>query len=164
MTEEQERLVIDNHNLIYHFIHKFGVPIDEYYGICAIGLCEASLKYQPDKGTSFSTFASIIIKQNIMMELRKRSTRNKYISYMTNISTDEEYSVSVLDKITNGLSAYDEILPYDLGKILTHREYTIVSLILKGCTQTQIASSLKTSQSAVSRSLKSIRTKLNEGG
>ena len=29
MTEEQERLVIDNHSLIYHFIHKFGVPIDE---------------------------------------------------------------------------------------------------------------------------------------
>ena len=83
---------------------------------------------------------------------------------MTNISTDEEYSVSVLDKITNGLSAYDEILPYDLGKILTHREYTIVSLILKGCTQTQIASSLKTRQSAISRSLKSIRTTLNEGG
>ena len=83
---------------------------------------------------------------------------------MTNISTDEEYSVSVLDKITNGLSAYDEILPYDLDKILTHREYTMVSLILKGCTQTQIVSSLKTSQSAISRSLKSIRTKLNEGG
>ena len=164
MTEEQERLVIDNHNLIYHFIHKFGVPIDEYYDICTIGLCEASLKYQPDKGASFSTFASIIIKQNIMMELRKASTRNKYISYMTNIRTDEEYSVSILDKITNGLSAYDEILPYDLDKILTHREYTIVSLILKGCTQTQIASSLKTSQSAISRSLKSIRTKLNEGG
>lgn len=158
MTEEQERLVIDNHNLIYHFIHKFGVPIDEYYDICAIGLCEASLKYQPDKGASFSTFASIIIKQNIMMELRKRSTRNKYISYMTNISADEEY------KITNGLSAYDEILPYDLDKILTPREYTIVSLIFKGCTQAQIASSLKTSQSAISRSLKSIHTKLNEGG
>ena len=32
LTEEQKRLVEENHNLIYWYCHKYNLNIEEYYG------------------------------------------------------------------------------------------------------------------------------------
>ena len=49
MTEEQRKLVEDNHNLIYSFLQKYHLTIDEYYGLAAIGLCKAGKTYNGQK-------------------------------------------------------------------------------------------------------------------
>ena len=43
LTKEQKELVENNHKLIYYYIHKNGLSVDEYYDILAIGLCKAAL-------------------------------------------------------------------------------------------------------------------------
>lgn len=39
MTKEQQKLVEDNHNLIYLYLKNSNLPVDDYYGIASIGLC-----------------------------------------------------------------------------------------------------------------------------
>ena len=60
MTKEQERLVIDNHKLIYEYMwkhHMYEDDVEDWYGLCAIGLCKAALIYTPARGVQFSTLA-----------------------------------------------------------------------------------------------------------
>ena len=55
MTDEQRKLVEDNHNLIYGFLNKKELT-DDYYDIVALGLCKAAMNYDESKGR-FSTLA-----------------------------------------------------------------------------------------------------------
>ena len=48
MTEKQKQLVVDNHNLIYSFLHKHGFDEEEFYDLAAIGLCKAAKSYKDD--------------------------------------------------------------------------------------------------------------------
>ena len=86
MTEEQKKLVEDNHNLIYFVLHKHNLPIDEYYDILAISLCKSGIHYDENK-SKFSTFAVYNMEQDLKMEFRRNEAlkRSKYekISYNT---------------------------------------------------------------------------------
>ena len=41
LTNDQRKLVEQNHNLIYAFLHTKNLNIEEWYDICAISLCKA---------------------------------------------------------------------------------------------------------------------------
>ena len=56
LTLEQQEMVENNHNLIYDFCKRFNYSLDEYYDLCAIGLCKAVMHYNEVRG-KFSTFA-----------------------------------------------------------------------------------------------------------
>ena len=58
LTEEQKRMVEENHNLIYWYCHKYNLDIEEYYGLFAIELCRAVQLYDPTK----SKITTYIIK------------------------------------------------------------------------------------------------------
>ena len=70
ITEEQRKLVEENHNLIYSFLQKYNLAIDEYYGLASIGLCKAGKTYNGDK-SNFSTYAYKCMFTTVMGELRK---------------------------------------------------------------------------------------------
>lgn len=57
MTPEQQKLVENNHNLIYWFIHRRGLQDDEYYDLIAIALCRAAQDFNESEGTAFTTYA-----------------------------------------------------------------------------------------------------------
>lgn len=69
-----------------------------------------------------------------------------------------------MENITTGLSAYDEILPYQLDKVLNAREYKLVALILQDYTQVEIGNIIGISQTMVSRMFSKIKQKLLKGG
>lgn len=54
LSDEQVKLVEENHNLIYSFLSSNNFLADDYYDLAAIALCETALHYDPSKG-SFST-------------------------------------------------------------------------------------------------------------
>ena len=86
MTKEQERLVIDNHKLIYEYMwkhHMYEDDVEDWYGLCAIGLCKAALIYTPAKGVQFSTLAYMCMYNSC----RKRRERayNESLQDVTNI-------------------------------------------------------------------------------
>ena len=43
MTDEQEKLVLNNENLIYHILKKYNLSVDEYYDVGVIGLCKEAI-------------------------------------------------------------------------------------------------------------------------
>ena len=74
MTLKQEKLVEENHNLIFSFLKKYKLDIDDFYDLAAIGLCKAVLNYS-DKISNFSTYAYTCMYTEVMMELRKNSQK-----------------------------------------------------------------------------------------
>ena len=42
LTDEERDLVTNNHNLIYSYLNKYNLS-DDYYDLCAIGLCSTLL-------------------------------------------------------------------------------------------------------------------------
>ena len=163
MTKEQEILVTENHNLIYWWIHKYNLSVEEYYDVCAIALCKAALTFNKDKGYKFSTYAGMVILNSIKMEFRKFQS-NKYIKYVLSLDTTEKYeNICLADVCTTGLDTYDEIIPYDLKDILTPFEYEVAQLKVQGYTQIHIGDMLKCSQPKISRALREIRRKMEMG-
>lgn len=172
MTKEQEQLVTDNHNLIYFFLNKWGKILEysdmtDYYDICAIGLCKAAITYDSSKDVKFATYAGVCIENEIKIELRNRKKYSApvYSLDMTfNNTSDGTGEISYGENMTTGLSAYDEILPYQLDKILNAREYKLVALILQDYTQVEIGNIIGISQAQVSRMFSKIKQKLLKGG
>lgn len=167
MTKEQEQLVTDNHNLIYHIINKCGLSTEEYYDVCAIGLCKAASTYDSSKDVKFATYAGVCIENQIKLELRNK--KKYYASVYSldrtfNNTSDGTGEISYMENITTGLSAYDEILPYQLDKVLNAREYKLVALVLQGYTQVEIGNIIGISQTMVSRMFSKIKQKLLKGG
>jgi len=167
MTKEQEQLVTDNHNLIYYYLKRHNLDISSYYDVCAIGLCKAAMSYDKNKA-SFATYALHIMHNEYLMDIRKNTlVKNKdvYIcsldETLTNSKGEQFYRYEI---VSNELSAYDNILPYNLEEILDKRQLQIVQLCLLGYTQYDIGIKLKLSQSYVSRILKQIKKILEAGG
>lgn len=69
LTDEERDLVTTNHNLIYSYLNKYKLS-DDYYDLCAIGLCRAAHFYEPERG-KFSSFAFLCMSNAIMQEWRK---------------------------------------------------------------------------------------------
>lgn len=168
MTKEQEQLVTDNHNLIYFFLNKWGKILEysdmtDYYDICAIGLCKAAITYDSSKDVKFATYAGICIENEIKIELRNRKKYSApvYSLDMTfNNTSDGTGEIAFRENLTTGLSAYDEILPYQLDKVLNAREYKLVALILQDYTQIEIGNIIGISQAQVSKMFSKIKQKL----
>jgi RNA polymerase sporulation-specific sigma factor len=168
MTKEQEQLVTDNHNLIYYIINnKYGLSTEEYYDVCAIGLCKAAITYDSSKDVKFATYAGICIENGIKLELKKQKKYSASVYSLDrtfNNTSDGTGEISYMENITTGLSAYDEILPYQLDKVLNAKEYKLVALTLQGYTQVEIGNIIGISQTMVSRMLSKIKQKLLKGG
>lgn len=60
LTNEEKKLVEDNHDIIYKVVESLGADIDEYYDVFAINLCHSAQRYSSKKYfCSFEEFAAI---------------------------------------------------------------------------------------------------------
>lgn len=86
LNTEQKKLVEENHNLIYGFMTRYHLDFEEWYDICAIGLCKAGVIY--DGTAKFSTLSYMcmyneMVKANHLAKMKKRCSRDKVISLDT---------------------------------------------------------------------------------
>lgn len=91
LNTEQRKLVEENHNLIYSFLNKQALSIDEWYDVCAIGLCQASLNFNGD--TKFSTFAYKCMLNSVRRTMRrdkKSLSGAEVLSLSTEVSLSNE--------------------------------------------------------------------------
>ena len=102
MTDAQEKLIVDNYQLVHGFVRKygqsFGHDYDESVQIASLGLCYTALKYDETK-SKFSTYAY----QCMMREFLKIARANKAkqrdfstISLQTPIQSNDGYEFSYL--------------------------------------------------------------------
>lgn len=76
LTDVQQTLVEENHNLIYSFLAQMRLTTEEYYGLAAIGLCKAAQAYQAGT-SSFSTYAYRCMYNEIISYWRKNKKKQQ---------------------------------------------------------------------------------------
>lgn len=79
LTEEQRKMVEDNHNLIYVALKQYSTPreYEDAYGVMAEGLCNAVRRYDPSRGVAFSTYAVKCMQMAWSMVKRKERTKRR---------------------------------------------------------------------------------------
>ena len=80
MLAEHTRIVEENHNLIYGFLHKYKLS-EDFYGDAAIGLCKATQSYDESKGSSFATYAYKCMFNECGITIRSDKRKIQTISF-----------------------------------------------------------------------------------
>lgn len=172
LNAQQQKMVEDNHKLIYSLAHKKNINLDEFYGDLAVGLCKAALIYDPSKG-AFSTLAYTTMYNEYMMRLREK-TSERTIPQDKILSL--EYEMQSVD--AEGVLTYANLLPDEtvhieedtvakftykqLTKRLRAEERMILDMLMNGLSQVEIASHFGHSRQWVNVKVKNIRTKLKQ--
>lgn len=162
LTLEQQKMVKENHNLIYAFLNKYKLSID-YYGSAALGLCKAAMNYDSSFGTAFSTYAFVAMYRQYIAD------RKNEVKYEYSISLDELYTDS--DGRSVKIDIPDEIAHLNLeasGRLMWIIEslplfdLKIVLYKLKGRTLRYIANILGCSRQGVLNHLSIIQTAIRD--
>lgn len=160
MTDGQRKLAEENHNLIYSFLHEQRLSIDEWYGLAAIGLCEAAELYDPARGT-FSTIAYSCMRNKIYKQLRRDSAKKRGSEFVTvslqevrrNAKTGDDYALE--DVVPSEMHMEDEVIAeMNLRRVLgdtKDRDRKVLLLLSDGMSQNMVAHVIGTSQATVSR-------------
>mgnify|MGYP003296767794 CR=1 FL=1 len=169
LTEEQRKLVEENHNLIFKFANKKNISIDEYYDILAIGMCNAASIFDSNKG-SFSTIAFHCMENELNLYWRHTNRMcavpdGMVVSYDAHRNTEdskvEDSFLSILsdDSFTHEIAIGDTMFLI-LIDMLTDKEKNIALLLISGYTQEEIAEKMNCSRQNIGNYIKHIRKKI----
>ena len=163
----KEQIILNNVGMVGLVLKSLNLnPLDEdLFQIGLIGLVKTTNTFNPDKGVKFTTYATPIIRNEILMTLRKKRIIPAF-------SLDEEYRLDNGDSVPRG----DMIPPENSFENFVHskislnikiagmseREKKILNLSASGKNQYQIAEEMGLSQSCISRILKKIRKDLSK--
>ncbi len=130
LNQTQQKLVEDNHNLIYSFMKKNKLSFDsveDWYGACAEGLCKAALIFNSDKNIAFSTLAYVCMSNEMKSVLEKKSKEEMCLSLDYYIDDDIQFADFISDN-------YDKLGEFEFYSIferhfnrLSNRQKEIVS-------------------------------------
>ena len=146
LTEEQKKIVEDNHNLIYSFAHSKNLNLDYWYDILAIELCKSVMKHNPQKA-SLSTLFYLKASRTVIMEMNKINAKKRMGEQMT--------TELFPNQLVGNNEEYEDIILED--ELSASKYYPILKLKYEGYSQKEIAKMLDISQSQVSRALKEAR-------
>lgn len=164
LTDEQKALVTENHQLIYGFLSKNGLEIEDFYDLAAIGLCNAAINYR-ETDELFSTYAYICMKNVILNEIRrlngvKKVPESMISSYNVPIPGCEDDEIEILDTFKSSFNVekyvLDRIILKKLMKELSGKHKNTLILSLKGYNNSEIGDILGCSPSYICRIKKEI--------
>lgn len=160
----KEQVILNNVGMVGLVLKSLNLNTqdEDLYSIGMIGVVKAVNTFNPDKGFTFSGYATPVIRNEILMTFRKKRI-------IPAVSLDEPYdlrngeSVDFSEMIADNSRFEEEVIANMQMKqmlpTLSDREKKIVSLSVDGKTQREIAEILGISQSYVSRIIKSIYKK-----
>lgn len=175
----REKLIVHNLRLVVYIAKKFensGVGIEDLVSIGTIGLIKAVRTFCPEKNIKLATYASRCIENEILMYLRKTSSKRNEISIDEPLNVDWDGNELLLSDI---LGSDPDIVNRDIEfedeknliirtiNSMGERERTIMSMRFglngeKEHTQREVADILGISQSYISRLEKRIIEKLRK--
>ena len=175
----RETLIVRNLRLVVYIAKRFecaGAALEDLVSIGTIGLIKAVKTFDPDKKIKLATYASRCVENEILMYLRKLSSRGTVLSIDEPLNTDWDGNELLLsdvlstgpDAVSDRLENEDEIrvLMRCVAR-LSDREKQIVRMRFglggsREYTQKQVADALGISQSYISRIEKKILVFLKE--
>lgn len=163
LTDEQRKLVEDNHNLIYKVLYDKHLDIDEWYGVAALALCKAAMLFDPDKKIQFSTYACAAIWNNICNQYAlsiadRQIPKDKIYSLDCEYGTGEE-AYTIKDYYADDYSFEDDILTRErfakgLNRFKNPRDRSIVVMASEGYTYEKIGHAYGISRERVRQIIK----------
>lgn len=142
MTEEQRQFAEENHNLIYHFLHKYHLDIDEWYDVAAIGFCEAVINYNSQ--TRFSTYAYVCMRNRVghtyitsKRQKRGGDIKERYLDELLYEYDEDMYNVIACD----GFEDFEAKLTLEdiLKRCKDEKKRNIIKNLAAGITRKEIA-------------------------
>ncbi|MBE6810373.1 MAG: sigma-70 family RNA polymerase sigma factor [Ruminococcaceae bacterium] len=175
----KEKLIVHNLRLVVYIARKFDTAptgIEDLISIGTIGLIKAVNTFCPDKNIKLATYASRCIENEILMHLRKISSRRSEISIDEPLNTDWDGNELLLsdvlgsepDEVGRGIEQEDErhqLNGFVCGLPPRERQIMEMRFGMNGYpeyTQKQVADTLGISQSYISRLEKRIIGKLKK--
>lgn len=170
LTEREKRFIMENHNIVYSFLMKYGYSIEEYYNIAIFGLIKSAQVYcrRKDLQERFSFFH--IAYQYMRAEMsnhfkRERATKRKPVE--TIISLDADYTEKEnLYNCTGGKSFEMDIMMQEtlkeLLKNLTEVQRKITEMKLEGYSNKETYVVLRIKPSTYYKELQRIKTALEK--
>jgi len=138
LTTIQQKMIEDNHNLIYWFINKYKLSETEYYDLLALELCYAVAKHDPSRG-SLANYYKLRCEGVLYKEYRKSQAQKR--THLTE-TLESNFTVPI----------YDDYSAFKLIEdIIDDPNYLIFMLKSTGYSQCEIAKKLNISQSFVSK-------------
>ncbi len=181
LREEENRNLLVEHNLrlVVYIAKKFentGVGMEDLVSIGTIGLIKGVTSFRSEKNIKLATYCSRCIENEILMFLRKVTSRRAEISFDEPLNVDWDGNELLLSDVlgTDGQEVHRELereedqkqLFFALGK-LSPRDRTIITCRFglagkKEMTQKEVAEKMGISQSYISRLEKKIIEKLKK--
>lgn len=172
--EEYERLIIENEALVYHVLKQMHLysQLEDYYDVGMIGLCKAAKTFDNSKGSKFSTYACICIRNTILMDIRDQKRQYDYysISLQTPVGGEKdeillEDTISDYELEVDILNKEEKMALIESIRKLNDEDRQMINLYFwKEMTQKEIARYLKMSQANVSRRIQRALNNLRKGG
>ena len=170
---KRARLIEHNLRLVVYIAKKFestGVGIEELISIGTMGLMKAISTFRPDKNIKLATYASRCIENEILMYIRKISSRRREISFDEPLNVDWDGNELLLSDV---LGSEPDTVCRDMEELeekqlvrrsvasLGERERVIIEMRYglaggREMTQKEVADALGISQSYISRLEKKI--------
>lgn len=171
MTEEQERMVLDNQNLIYTILKKHHASIEDYFDVAMIGLCKGVKTFDKTRGFKASTYLYRCITNELFMEFRQKKVKTISLEVRLKNKNNDSLKLEEMlqdDKINieNDFTKKNEYeLLYKKLELLSDKEKFIIEKTFfndKKMTQRDIALLLNLTQAQVSRIKRDALKKLRE--
>lgn len=172
--EEYEKLIIENEALVYHVLKQMHLysQLEDYYDVGMIGLCKAAKTFNNSKGSKFSTYVCICIRNTILMDIRDQKRQCNYysISLQTPVGGEKdeillEDTISDYELELDILNKEEKMALIESVRKLNDEDKQMIDLYFwKEMTQQEISRYLKMSQANVSRRIQRALNNLRKGG
>ena len=155
--DEYQSFVEENHGLIFHFLHKYHLPKDEYYDLAAIALCNAAMTYREDTGFTFASYAMVCMVNAWHGQYRDEMSKRNGAT-LERIDCEEVSVLPVRENFVRDICTKDVFERLYLR--CSPKEKETVRGMLLGYTAREIADACGVSHQCVTERVKKIRDKM----
>lgn len=166
----KEQVILNNIGLVGIVIKHFHLDLqdEDLFQTGVAGLIIAINTFDHSKGFKFSAYATTVVRNEILLHLRRDKKRIVTAISLDERFSDEEGDGALFENIVSSGERFEDlsILKLDLDKTvgqLSERERFILKSLASEKTQSSIAKEIGTSRENVRRILNNIREKVRIG-
>lgn len=170
-TTSRQRLIEGNMRLALYVSKQFenALESEELVAISMVGLVKAANAFEPNKGIKFNTFASVVIKNEILMAIRKNRKTWRDISLYSSMSVDDKGNEQEIWETIGDLKSEKQMDRVEIQELirtvregLNEEERYVIAQWVDGVPQRKTAEILGVTQSRVSKLTKKAFEKLRK--
>lgn len=170
-TTSRQRLIEGNMRLALYVSKQFenALESEELVAISMVGLVKAANAFEPNKGIKFNTFASVVIKNEILMAIRKNRKTWRDISLYSSMGVDDKGNEQEIWETIGDLKSEKQMDRAEIQELirtiregLNEEERYVIAQWVDGVPQRKTAEILGVTQSRVSKLTKNAFEKLRK--